>query len=251
MVIKWDKLFSFALEVTVVLAVTFFIFGCANTPLNVPSSNAPGPNTNFRYELTGDINGMAFDGVGVIPLAKHYTLHVKSAHNVELMHITTCHRDVTDQDQPIVQDGWFVPHHQYTFEFDQADGIENYGTCLLRVGAYNKDGNPQDWAVIDFQTPESTLPAFQKCNGDAGKTGGVSICQSQAGLDEEIDFDVPVETSTATSAQCQPHQPHDLKHWLYTLALGECVVYYQEIAPPHRLHRHTSVGYKQVQLRGN
>lgn len=231
-----------------IILLSLLISGCANVPLSVPS--ATGPAAQFRYELRGDINGQEFEGVGVMPLAKKYTLHVQSDVDVDLMKITTCHRDVEFQDHPI-QDDWFKPRRQFTFEFEQADGIENLGTCLLRIGAYNKNGDPQDFAVIDFKTPESALPAFQKCNGDSGMTGGVSICQSQAGLDQEIDFEWPVEFSDLTLPQCKPNVPKDQKHFLYTLPLGECVVYFQEIAPPHRLHRHTSVGYKQIQLRGN
>lgn len=246
---NWASIRYFALEAAVCIAVAF-ILSCASTPLSVPPATGPGPNTDFKYDLTGDINGTPFDGVGVIPLAKSYVLHVKSDVDVDLMKITTCHRDWDDQDHPI-QDDWFKPKRQFTFEFTQADGIENLGTCLLRIGAYNKSGNPQAWATLDFQTPESTLPAFQKCNGAQGNTGGVSVCQSLVGLDEEIDFDMPVEVSSMIMPQCKPHPPKDQKHWLYTLAQGECVVYYQEIAPPHRLHRHTSVGYKQIQLKPN
>ncbi len=219
--------------------------------MEVPDSTSTGPNTKFKYDLTGDINGIPFEGVAVMPLSTSYLLHVKSKFDVDMMTITTCHRDWDDQDHPIQNDHWFKPNRQFSFQFSQSDGIENVGTCLLRIGAYNKSGHPMAWAVIDFQTPESQMPAYQKCNGAEGPTGGVSICQSLAGLDEEIDFDQPMEIADVTTPQCKPYVPKDGKHWIYTLPSGECVIYFQEFALPHRLHRHTSIGYQKNQIKSN
>lgn len=221
---------------------------CANVPLSVPQSSGNSPNTDYKFELTGDINGQPFYGTAVVPVSKQYTVHVQSHSDVDLMKITTCHRDWSDQDHPI-QDGWFKPKRQFSFVFSPTDGIENYGTCLLRIGAFNKEGHSQDYAVIDFLTPESVLPAFNKCNGDAYQVGGVSICQSQAGLDEELDFLVPVELSDLTNIKCKFNPPKDKMHWLYAMPQGECIVYFQEISLPHRIHRHTSEGYGQIQMR--
>lgn len=224
---------------------------CALAPQVLPAPAGPSPNTEFKYDLHGDINGVPFEGVGAIPLSpdNEYTLNVESDVDVDLITITTCHRDWSDQDQPIKVGGWFKPGRGFTFKFSLTKGIEDYGTCLLRIGAYNKQGNPQAWALIDFITPDSTLPAYQKCNGAEGKTRGVSICQSKAGLDQEISFASPVLTADVTDPKCKPLVPKDGKTWIYVLPVGECVVYFMEKAPPHRFHRHTFVGYKNIQLR--
>jgi hypothetical protein len=227
---------------------------CAAIPsvIVAPTSQTT-PDHKFQYDLKGDINGYHFDGVGTVPLNDQnaYTLNVTSDVDVDLMTITTCHRDWSDQDQPITSGGWFTPHRGFTFTFSLAHGIEDYGTCLLRIGAYNKGGNPQQWAIVDFLTPDSELPAVNKCNGDQGTTHGVSICQSKAGLDEEIDFASPVEIADATNVNCKPRVPKDGMHWIYTLPNQECVVYFMEVAAPHRFHRHSFFGYTQIQLRSN
>src|SRR5574343_476994 len=112
---------------------------CATTavPQILPPPAGPSPNTEFKYDLKGDINGHDFDGIAVIPLAQdnNYTLNVLSDVDVDLITITTCHRDWSDQDKPIQQGGWFKPGRGFTFRFSLVEGIENYGTCLLRIGA--------------------------------------------------------------------------------------------------------------------
>jgi hypothetical protein len=223
---------------------------CALTP-QVASITANAPQNKFKYDLSGDVNGYQFQGVGVIPLNpdNEYTLNVNSQTSVDMITITTCHRDWSDQDMPIEVGKWFKPNHGFTFKFNLTHGIEDVGTCLLRIGAYNKEGNPQAWAVIDFITEDSSLPAYNKCDGDQGATHGVSMCQSKAGLDEEIDFDVPVEIADSTSPACKPKIPKDGKHWIYVLPNQECVVYFMESAAPHRFHRHTFFGYSSIQLK--
>ena len=223
---------------------------CALIPQSVTAPSGPTPQAQYKFDLSGDVNGTPFQGVGVIPLSasNNYTLTINSAVSVDMITIESCHRSWSDQDMPIEVGNWFKANHGFTFNFSLADGIENLGTCLWRIGAYNKTGNPQAWAILDFITPESTLPAVNKCDGDQGSTRGVSICQSKAGLDEEIDFDVPVEVADATDPKCKPRVPKDAKHWFYVLPNQTCVVYFQEIAPPHRLHRHTFFGFSSIQL---
>lgn len=230
----------------VAIAAAILLFGCATVPN--PVSPGPSPNTNFKFDLVGDVNGTPFDGIGVIPAAKSFTLTVTSPVDVDLLTIDTCHRSFSVESA--ITSGWFRPRRGYVYTFIPAHGIEDLGTCLLRIGAYNKSGQPQAWALIDFLTPESTLPATNWCDGDHGTTHGVSMCQSRAGLDEQIVFDVPVMMSTMVDPRCAIKIPKDGKTWFYTLASGECIFYWMEIAPPHRFHRHTTIGYQSVQIRG-
>jgi hypothetical protein len=239
-----------ALLTLVVFCLVALISGCAHQTMTLPSYSGPSPNIQFKYDLHGTINGYPFEGVGVVPVADQYEVKVESNVDVDLMTITTCHRDWSDQDQPIETGGWFKPNRGFTFTFSPVHGIEDYGTCLLRIGAYNKNGDPQAWATIDFITPDANLPSTNKCDGSVGKTHGSSMCQSKAGLDEEIDFDVPVMMSDKTRPECQMRGSPDGKVWEYTLPNSECVDYFVEIAPPHRWHRHTFFGYKSIQLRG-
>jgi hypothetical protein len=167
---------------------------------------------------------------------------------VDLVTVTTCHRDWSDQDRPVQHGGIFTPKRDFKFQFELAKGIEDWGTCLLRVNAFNKAGQPQQMALLDFETKDSTLPAKIYCDGDSYQAGGVSICQSKAGLDEEIVFDAPVWLSDKTKPECHPHTPKDGTHWIYHLPQSECVVYFIEQTPPHRIHRHTFSGYKNIQL---
>lgn len=231
-------------------ALAALLQACALIPQSATAPVGDTPKAQYKFDLSGDVNGTPFQGVGVIPLnaANNYTLTINSAVSVDMITIESCHRSWSDQDMPIEVGNWFKPNHGFTFTFNLADGIENLGTCLWRIGAYNKSGQPQAWAILDFITPESTLPAINHCDGDQGPTRGVSICQSKAGLDEMLEFSVPVELATVTDPQCAPKTPKDGKHWFYVLPNKNCVVYFQEIAPPHRIHRHTFFGYSAIQL---
>lgn len=230
------------------LFLSLILSACASSTVNMPGSTS-----KFRHTLRGDINGTEFIGTAIIPLSEDnkYLLHVTSDVDVEKIIITTCHRDWDSKTKAIQKPGFLKPGKDFIFEYEMSHGIEDWGTCLLKIGAYNESGEPQEQALLDFETPESTLPAFNKCDGVAYQTNGVSICESKAGLDQEIDFDVPVWISPSTSPQCKPIQPKDGKHWLYVLPAEECVVYFDEQAPPHRKHRHTFTGYVGIQVKEN
>lgn len=234
-----------------------FIFCCLSmvgcqTPLSGPAQDAltrVSSGAVYKYDITGSVNGSAFDGVGVIPYSADYKMDIVSKVEVDLLTVTSCHRDFSVESA--IKLGWFQSKKGYSYDYNPSIGIENSGSCLVRIGAYNRDKGQNAWGIIDFETPEATLPATNYCNGASIKANGVSICQSKTGLIQRIVFDVPVTTAQVSLDSKCHMTSKDQMTWEYQLPAGECVIAFRELAAPNRIHRHTTVAYTDVLIRGN
>jgi hypothetical protein len=226
------------------------LFGCANIPGPFPI-NVPQADVVYKYDMSGTVNGVNFNGVGVIPYSKDYTFNVSSREDIDLLTITSCHRDFAVESA--VKTNWLNPKRTYAYWYVPAFGIEDAGPCLVRFGSYNKGvGGQNAWAIIDFETPEAKLPADNYCDVEAFAENGVTICQSKIGLLQKLVFKTPVRLALdQISDQCKIQVPADNMTWEYKIPKGECVYAFHEIAAPHRIHRHTTVGYNQIFIRGN
>lgn len=223
-----------------------FFIGCSTTSTAPVQTITPGDV--YKYDIHGSVNGISFDGVGVIPYASTYNMKIISRVDVDALTITSCHRDLMFENA--IELGWFDDKKGYNYQF-LPDSLENQGSCLVKLGAYNKSAQGQNaWAILDFETPEATLPATNICNGVTTQTKGVSICQSKAGLVQAIQFANAVKiAASALPSKCVPNTKDNL-NWEYVIATGECVIAFKEMAPPSRIHRHDTVGYTATQIRG-
>lgn len=226
------------------IALLFSITGCTTTP---------GPAAEkqlIKYDMKAKVNGTTFDGVGVVPVADSYDMYIEAREDVDLLTVDSCHRSFSVE-SAITLD-WFESKRGYHYRYDPSRGIEDQGSCLVRIGAYNKSpGGQNAWALLDFATPEAALPAAILCDGARSTTGGVSICQTREGLLQRVVFDTPVHLADAAlETACKVMQSKDQTTWEYAAPLGECVFAFQETGGQHRLHRHTSVGFNQILIRG-
>lgn len=229
------------------LVLAVLNIGCSPT---VTSAQAPlGAQTVNKYDMYGSINQTDFRGVGVVPQAKQYGILVSSRSDVNLISIQTCHRSFSQED--VITTGWFSPNHGFKYVFTPAPGIEDTGSCLIRIGSYNKEvGGQNAWAVIDIATPDTQLPAVSYCDGSQ-TSGTVTMCQTHAGLVERLVFETPVVTAEKSLPEgCKGALLDGGKIWEYEQPLGECVVIFMEKDKPHRRHRHTTEGFNNVLYRG-
>lgn len=250
---KWIKSrdFEFLIWVLFMLMVVLFaaflvsLGGCSQAPLQ----SALTSGTVYQYDLSVKVNNQQFVGVGVVPTAQSYELKIESQDSVDLVTVTTCHRDFSAQ--AVISQGWFKQKKGYSYTFVPALGLEDRGSCLLRVGMYSKDvGGQTGWAILDFDNGDTSLPAQNICNGSSSTTKGTSICQSKAGLIQILRFDVPVEVATdKLESKCIGQMSMDSGSWTYQIGSGECVIEFREIGGTHRKHRHTTVGYSQTYIR--
>lgn len=234
-----------------ILSLLLLTAGCMTGPSQPASDalSAAQKGAVYKYDMTGTVNGTPFDGIGVIPYADKYQIQLVSRVDVDLLTITSCHRDFAAES--VIDVNWFHSKRGYNYAYEPSAGIENSGSCLVRIGTYNRDKGQNSWGIIDFETPESTLPATNYCNGSTQQTNGVSICQSKVGLVQRITFDVPVRTAaSALEPKCH-FISQDQKTWEYELPAGECVISFHEIDPPYRTHRHSTIAYTDILIRGN
>lgn len=239
-----------ALLIYVVAIIALFVTcllltSCASLNPSVPSLQSK--DVAYNYDLKGTVNGVEFDGVGVIPAASIYTMAITSRVDVDLLTISSCHHDF--HQESAIQVGWLKPKRSFTYNYTPNPDIENT-SCLVRIGSYNKAQQQNAWGIIDFETPDSTLPATNLCNGQTILSNGVSICQARTSSIQELKFPTPVEMSTRVKAGCTMPTPVDKMTWLYEQPAGECVIYFRELTGSKRLHRHTTIGYDQILIRG-
>lgn len=228
------------------LLISLFLSSCAS--FSIPTSSNSNPNAVYKYDLSLTVNGVAYNGVAVIPKAPKYTINIESRTDVDLFTITSCHRD--DSALSVINVNWFHPKRGYTYTYNPVAGLEDQGSCLLRVGAYNKANGASGFGVLDFQTDMETMPAIVHCNGDMEPNEGVSVCQSRQGLIEMIEFPVQVQIDAShLDPKCQ-FSSADGKKWQFVMPLGECVIAFKEVGGK-RFHRLTTLGFSDIMMKGN
>jgi len=195
------------------------------------------PKKVYKHDIKATINGVSGVGVLVVPKAHSYTITGESAGNLDLLTITTCHRDVS----------WSPNAKKFTYEYTPSESLEANKSCPMLIGGYDKKGQ-HAWAMIDFETDEAKLPALLKCNGYGQTFNGVSICQSRFSLTQFIEFKTPVRV--LPQKDCPMSEPlNGGTRFEFPIVKGYCVYAFMETAPEKRVHRLTTIGYESILLR--
>ena len=232
---------------SVAILVLALLSSCATT-----ANQTASPNSIYKYDMLGSINGTQFDGSGVIPRSNSYKVTIQSRVDVDLLAITTCHRDFTAESA--ISPGWFQSKRGYQYLYEPVPLLEaGPGPCILRFGAYNKSSSAQNaWGMVDFEDPGYVLPGMSYCNGIQVPHHGVAVCQSRAGLIQMITFPyAAVIAAKDLPAQCVPTSTDGGFTWRYQTQERECLVVFMEKASPNRFARLTHFGYNAVPVRGN
>jgi hypothetical protein len=224
------------------------IIACASAPTPDYSKNIE--NKTFKHDLLVDVNGTRFKGIGVAKKASTYHIIIYPTEKIDRLTYTTCHLQQTI-DQP--KTGWFSGK----FEFDLTDipGVTDVHACSLQILAMNEDNRVNMFALIEFQDtrPEISLPATVKCNGDLRSyPDGVSICQTAAGLVEQISFNETV-IQKGSSPQCDVMKSIDDKTFTYFMPSSNCTYYFssqRKINGKRVSHRLETLGFTEVPVSG-
>lgn len=219
--------------------------GCEYTQT---SNQASTNKTVYKCDMFGSINGTDFKGVAVLPYSTQYEFKIESKEDIDLLTISTCHRDISIESA--IQQGWFKKKRGYTYTISTSKGLEDK-YCPFTFGSYNKENSDlTGWAFVDFETPEATLGATNYCNGITTQTRGVSICQTRDGLIQGLKFNSRVRVSSKLKKECDTLKTLDFGYtWEYTMPLGKCVYAFIEESGT-KIHRHTTLGYNKIKIRG-
>lgn len=234
------------LEIIIFSLICLMLLFCLTCCSTIPEAMTALAPTVYKYDIKGSVNGVPFNGVGVIPDASQYQIKIISPVDVDMLTITSCNRDVAIQ--AAISVGWFESSGGYPYTY-APDPVEKHLGCLIKLGSYNKAHGQNAWGILLPQSQAATLPATVVCNGEIQNVGGVSICQSRVGLKQEIIFSEPVRIFVkAIKPGCVPETQDNLA-WTYETALGTCAVDFMTVASPHKIHYLETVGYNEIEVR--
>ena len=239
-----------------ILSLILVVSGCTGAQVG------PGPSglglsdekAIYKFDLPVFIESSGFwtDGFAVLPKTKAVSLVIESQASIDLLTIDTCHR--SEAFPAALTAGWLSPKKKLKYVYTP-NQVEQ-GFCTLRIGTYTKSESPTNVvarAFFDFSDPDPkvSLPARNLCSGKDEATLGVSVCQARAGLIQVLSF--PVEVKLAKEGlpdRCSLSPPPDQRSWTYRISRDECTYRFMEVSSPHRVHRHSTVGYDKVRLKG-
>jgi len=185
----------------------------------------------YRKEVEMVVDNVRAKGVFVAPKRALYKLKFELPDKPNIVKLTTCHREETFKDVG----------KKLEYDYRPVPGLEDTGSCLLEMGAFDDEG-AHLWGLIDFEDIE-TLPAVVGCNGLTMDARGASICQSKAGLIQQISFKRTVRA--LTTQECPKPDTKDDLVFTYIIAQDKCLYLFSDGTSEHR---HTSFGYNEVLL---
>lgn len=218
-----------------------FFFSCTSVPQKLD------PDLFYKRDMQISINGHQGEGVLVIPRAPSYNFDIKAQGKLDLFTFTTCHREQTKEQAG--DRGWFKDASHRRFKFIPAPIEAELLACPAQLGGYERIKGRHSWAFVDFEHPSLTLPAFLSCNGAQHNTRGVSICQSKAGLIQEIRFTEKVLWPQENT--CIKLVSDDEKRFRFKMPKGQCVFRFVTKSNEEKYHRLTILGYEKILIREN
>lgn len=227
-----------------VIGLFFIVTGCAT----FTATQNLDPKVYYRHDIRFKIDKKTtIKGVGILPIKKVYSIEAITPGKIDLIKITTCHRQLSTEDIP---KGWFKSGRNYKYTYRPTDPIETKGSCMIRFEAYEagKEGRHSS-GLIEFQTPTETVPALIRCNGGIHLSKGVSICQSWQGLEQEIKFTKPVRMAYGPE-RCKIEPAKDSTVFRFRMRPRECTYTFLEKGTKDRWHRLQTIGYEEIPVRG-
>lgn len=214
------------------------LFSCQSIQPNVD------PDKVYRRDMALKVNGRSAEGVVVIPRAPSYSFEIEARGKLDLFTLQSCSRELII-DAP-KSDGIFGKKTKIAFTI-QPDDMENGPACPFELAGYSKETGKHSWALVDFETPTEKLPAKLNCNGAKYASGGVSACQSRAGLIQRIEFAEDVLASPDKDCEIPLTNKRVFE---FPLRAGYCVYAFVAAKDMSKVHRLTTIGYEDIILRG-
>jgi hypothetical protein len=199
-----------------ILIIVLLMASCATVP----------PNADILYKKNMDltVNGYPINGIAVLSPQHSYTIRAKFDDSIEKIKLTTCHR-------------YYVKTNvgkKFEYTYRKSDGVENNGVCVMELAAFDEKKNENRWATLEFRNDSDVIaPAKLLCNGVIQQTKGVSICQSQIGLRQAIEFNK--KTDSYTQDECDKPYTYDNKKFYIDLTQGACIYLFDNEDGYHRL----------------
>lgn len=237
---------------TPALALVFavlFMSACSTTPQVLKT------DVFYKRDLPFCIEGLTcYEGTAVIPKQDNYVFEVapKGDAKVDLLIVDTCHRETTQEGPPETVLDFFKnifgkSAKGYKFNYRPVTGIEDDGDCSIRINTLEKNKGRHAWAVVRAEHERYKLPISLHCNGSILETIGVSICQSKAGLTQQMRFSEKVMIEADKGCEL-PHKKAD-GAYEWKISLGECG--YTIRGESGKIHDMLTIGFEGLLVRNN
>jgi len=185
------------------------------------------PSKIYRRNMELKINDIDYLGTAVVEPGNGFRVKAKFESSIEKLKLNTCHR-------------YFVEKKvgkKWSYEYKKNKGIEDKGVCIMDIGAFSSKGNY--FGLVEFRNDiDVNLVADLSCNGSLTHPMGVSVCQSQAGLRQQIRFSSAAKVYGQD--ECDKPFTTDGKTFNYDINRGSCVFIFKI---GKRFHRHRTFGY--------
>lgn len=200
------------------------------------------------------VNGQDNIGTIVVPFSDKYDYHIKAKGKLDLFTLNTCHREWTKEKAWNVTTkkriflGWskkVLKDKEMTFTYTPVN-IEQKWSCITELGGYDKKTGQHSWGLIDYETPDATVPADMECNGLDIKSNGVGICQAKVGLIQSITFKSEMVVSPSIGCELPKSKG---RRFEFPIKRGRCVYAFMTVAEPHEINRLTTFGYEDILIR--
>lgn len=224
------------------------------------------PDKIYRYDMLLTVNGVTYEGMGVLPNMDSFDATVWSRGPLDLFVLQTCARHWTKEsawDVPVEVRGFLgwgsrkiVDKRKISFTYRETDLERKMIECPMRLEGWDKYKGKHSFGWYDFEDDKDTLPAYISCNGETRKDKGVGWCQVKTGIPIAIQFEQVVNTYTKCIVDevwekiNEDTYKHVGQRKEFKTPKGLCIFY--SVDPlSKKSHRVTTHGYEVDPIRGD
>jgi hypothetical protein len=215
-----------------------FLSGCAS--INTPTLTKE-PLYNHKADMIVTVDGVSFDGMAVTELNGKKEVVLKSRASADVFVVSTCQRYEKFEN---IGKSWFGSSAKELKYIYSPTSIELEKKCPVYFQAFDMNGIT-DWGYLAYRRDKNVMPARTECNGRSIRFSGHSVCQTKAGLEQSIRFDVPVKYFSADPG-CNVVRVDD-RSFRFRPSLGFCA---GEFSDGTNFHQLTALGFDAVFIRG-
>lgn len=225
---------------------TLALLSCSLNPTQPVRSDVA-----YKYDMLITVDGITRTGMLVATKKPDHTIFVQSQGDLDLFSVETCHRQMDTENAGTAK--WYGGYdkRRLSFVYTPSPLIETDGYCPVRLSGLTEKHGQSSWAFIDFEEPQTVLPAIMQCDGAVPfESNGVTVCQSRWGALQKITF--PVKVVVTPPPGCEMVESANKREFLFPISKGFCVYNFTEVAPleKQRRHRLTTYGFEQILLHG-
>lgn len=203
----------------------------------------------YKRDLKMTINGITYEGIGVVPKASNYQIRIESIGDISLALFKSCAREdsgTPEKSGPFQFKGKKVIEYTYI----PRESLEDGDTCPLKIETYDSNNLQNAWGVLEFTHPIFGLPFSVDCNArEIKSTNGASICQTKQGLITQLKLPQAVMMAPPMPESCAKPEKLGGTNYRILTSRGECL--YMFSTQQGILGKLLLIGYEGILVRGS